>query len=51
MGQRTDFFEVPEKGEPKLKYKLKILKKKFGHRVRWAKKQKIHFLTPEKKMF
>ena len=49
MGQRTDFFKVPGRGEPKLQYKHKILKKKFGDRVRWAKKQKIHFLTPEKK--
>ena len=51
MGQRTDFFKVPGRGEPKLQYKHKILKKKFGDHVRWAKKQKIHFLTPEKKMF
>ena len=51
MGQRTDFFKVPGRGEPKLQYKHKILKKNFGDRVRWAKKQKIHFLTPEKKMF
>ena len=34
VGQRTDFFKVPERGEPKLQYKRKILKKKFGHRVR-----------------
>ena len=49
MGQRTDFFKVPGRGEPKLQYKHKILKKKFGDRVRWAKKTKNSLFDPRKK--